>query len=215
MLLTIAALLISYLVGSIPNAYLFGKLLKGIDIRTVGSGNVGATNALRALGKRAGITVLLLDILKGFATVIFLGNFFSDKALWLPVQNLRILMGLACICGHNWTIFLQFKGGKGIATAFGVLIGISLKISGLSSVLGLLILVWFFVFFAFRIVSLASICSAIALPVFSFLFNLPRFFIYLSLLLCGFVILRHKANLIRIFQGQEPRLYFKKSTHKS
>ncbi|PIQ87666.1 MAG: acyl-phosphate glycerol 3-phosphate acyltransferase [Candidatus Omnitrophica bacterium CG11_big_fil_rev_8_21_14_0_20_43_6] len=211
MLMTVVASLISYLIGSIPTAYLFGRAQKGIDIRTVGSGNVGATNALRALGKRAGITVLLLDILKGLVTVVFLGNFFADQALWLPDQNLRILMGLACICGHNWTVFLQFKGGKGIATTFGVLIGFSLKISGLGQVLGLLILVWFVVFFAFRIVSLASICSAIALPVFSFLFKLPWLFIYLSLLLCVFVIFRHKANLIRIFQGKEPCLYFKKS----
>jgi len=209
--MTVVASLISYLIGSIPTAYLFGRAQKGIDIRTVGSGNVGATNALRALGKRAGITVLLLDILKGLVTVVFLGNFFADQALWLPDQNLRILMGLACICGHNWTVFLQFKGGKGIATTFGVLIGFSLKISGLGQVLGLLILVWFVVFFAFRIVSLASICSAIALPVFSFLFKLPWLFIYLSLLLCVFVIFRHKANLIRIFQGKEPCLYFKKS----
>ena len=167
MILTVVALLASYLIGSIPTAYLFGKMLKGIDIRKVGSGNVGATNALRALGKGPAVTVLFLDILKGFAVVVFLGNFFWDKPVLLQTQNLRILMGLACICGHNWTIFLQFKGGKGIATTFGVLLAISLKIAGLNSVIGLLILIWFIVFFVFRTVSLASICSAIALPVFS------------------------------------------------
>ena len=211
MVLTAAALLVSYLIGSLPTAYLFGKALKGIDIRKVGSGNVGATNALRALGKGPAVLVLLLDILKGFAVVVFLGNFFWDKPALLQAQNLRILMGLSCICGHNWPIFLQFKGGKGIAASFGVLAGLSLKIAGLNSVIGLLILIWFIVFFAFRIVSLASICSAIALVVFSLLFKLPMMLIYLSLLLCVFVIIRHKANLVRIFQGQEPRLYFKKS----
>jgi len=209
MLLTVVALLVSYLVGSIPTAYIFGRILKGIDIRKVGSGNVGATNALRALGKGAGITVLFLDILKGFAVVVFLGNFFTDKPILLQIQNLRILMGLFCICGHNWTIFLQFRGGKGIATTFGVLLGLSLKIPGLNLVIGLLILTWFIVFLLFRIVSLASICCAIALVVFSFLLKLPTTLINLSLLLCVFVIIRHKANLIRIFQGKEPRLYFK------
>ena len=213
MLLTVVALLISYLVGSIPTAYLFGKMLKGIDIRKVGSGNVGATNALRALGKGPGVAVLLIDILKGFLVVVFLASFFENKPVLLSNQALSIFMGLACICGHNWTIFLQFKGGKGIATTFGVLIGLAFKIPGLNSVIGLLILTWFTIFLIFRMVSLASICCAIALPVFSFLLKLPLMLIYLSLLLCVFVIIRHKANLARIFRGQEPRLYFKKSPH--
>jgi len=213
MLLTIAALLISYLIGSLPTAYLFGRILKRIDIRKVGSGNVGATNALRVLGKGPGIAVLLIDILKGFLTVVFLGNFFGNKAALLSSQDLSIFMGLACICGHNWTIFLQFKGGKGIATTFGVLLGLALKIPGLNSVIGLLILAWFTVFLLFRIVSLASICCAIALPVFTLIFKLPPMLIYLSFLLCIFVIIRHKANLVRIFRGREPRLYFKKPSN--
>jgi len=212
MLLTIIALLISYLIGAIPTAYIFGKVLKGIDIRKVGSGNVGATNALRVLGKGAGISVLILDILKGFVVVVFLGSYFAAKPVLLSQQNLCILMGLFCICGHNWTVFLQFKGGKGIATTFGALLGLSLKIAGLKFVIALLILVWFIVFFCFRIVSLASICSAVAFPVFSFLFKQSLLFIYLSLLLSVFVLIRHKANLVRIFQGKEPRLYFKKQS---
>jgi len=210
MILIITALLISYLIGSIPTAYIFGKMLKGIDIRKVGSGNVGATNALRVLGKGPGISVLLLDIFKGFLVIVFLGDYFTAKVALLESHNLRILMGLACICGHNWTIFLRFRGGKGIATTFGVLLGLALKIPGLNLVIGLLVLVWFIVFFVFRIVSLASILSAIALPVFSFVFKLPLFFTSLSLLLCVFVIIRHKSNLIRIFKGKEPHLYFKK-----
>jgi len=211
MLLTIIALLASYLIGSIPTAYLFGRMLKGIDIRQAGSGNVGATNALRVLGKGAGIAVLLLDIFKGFAVVVFLGSYFADKPVWLPKQNLCILMGLCCICGHNWTIFLQFKGGKGIATTFGVLLGLGLIVTGLNLVIGLLILVWFLVFFSFRMVSLASICSAVAFPVFTYLLKQSGMLICLSLLLSIFVVIRHKANLIRILQGKEPRLYFKKS----
>ncbi|MCX5694458.1 MAG: glycerol-3-phosphate 1-O-acyltransferase PlsY [Candidatus Omnitrophica bacterium] len=213
MLLTIVALLVSYFIGSIPTAYIFGRVLKGIDIRKVGSGNVGATNALRVLGKVPGVIVLILDILKGFLVVFFLGNYFVDKPVLLQTQNMRIAMGLFCICGHNWTVFLQFKGGKGIATTFGVLLGLSLKVPGLNSVIGLLILVWFIVFCIFRIVSLASICSAVFFPVFSVLFRLPLTFISLSLLLFIFVIIRHKENLRRIIQGKEPRLYFKKTTN--
>ena len=210
MLWTIAALLASYLLGSIPTAYIFGKILKGIDIRKVGSGNVGATNALRALGRGPGIAVLILDILKGFVAVIILGSYFAGKSSFLPAQNLFIIIGLACICGHNWTVFLQFKGGKGIATTFGVLLGLSLKVPGLNIVLGLVILIWLIVFISFKIVSLASILSAVALPILALLFKQSLELVLLSLLLCIFVIIRHKVNLQRLFQGQEPRLYFKK-----
>ena len=211
MLWIIVALLASYFLGSIPTAYLFGKVLKGIDIRKVGSGNVGATNAMRALGRGPGVVVLVLDILKGFITVIFLGNYFADKITLLQAQNLFILMGLCCICGHNWTVFLQFKGGKGIATTFGVLLGLAFKVSGLNIVIELIILIWFIVFFSFRMVSLASISAAVALPTLSLFFRQPLGLVLVSFLLCIFVIFRHKPNLERIFQGKEPRLYFKKS----
>ena len=212
MLWTIAALLVSYLLGSIPTAYLFGRALKGIDIRKVGSGNVGATNAMRALGKWPGITVLLLDILKGVAAVIFLGNYFANKPVLFPEQNLRILMGLCCICGHNWTLFLQFKGGKGIATSLGVFLALSMKIAGLNIVIGLLVLTWFSVFIISRVVSLSSIVSAIAMPIFCFLFKQPVPVLALSLLLSVFVIIRHKTNLARILKGEEPRLIFKEKS---
>lgn len=209
MLWTVTALLASYLLGSIPTAYLFGRMLKGIDIRKVGSGNVGATNAMRALGKGPGIMVLALDILKGLFAVVFLGNYFADKPVLWQAQNLRIFMGLCCICGHNWTIFLRFKGGKGIATSFGVLLGLALKINGLNIIIGILILTWLTVFFTSRIVSLSSIIAALALPASCVFFSLPGPMIAISLVLCVFVIIRHKANLQRIFQGKEPRLYFK------
>ena len=211
MLLTIVALLASYLLGSLPTAYLFGKALKGIDIRKVGSGNVGATNALRVLGKGPGTIVLIIDILKGLIVVSFLGDYFAGKEILWQVQNLRIIMGLCCICGHNWTIFLQFKGGKGIATSLGVLLGLSLRINGLNVVIGLLIIIWFVVFFLFRIVSLASIITALGLPIFCIIFKQSNLMIWVALVLCIFVIIRHKANLARIFQGKEPRLHFKQT----
>ena len=206
MLWTSIALLASYLLGSLPTAYLFGKMLKGIDIRKVGSGNVGATNAIRALGKGPGITVLIIDILKGLIVVSFLGDYFAHREILLQAQNLRIIMGLCCICGHNWTIFLQFKGGKGIATSLGVLLGLALRINGLNIVIGVLIIIWFTIFLLSRIVSLASIIAAIGLPIFCIIFKQSCLMIGVALILCIFVIIRHKANLVRIFQGQEPRL---------
>jgi len=211
MLPTIIALLASYLIGSIPTAFLFGKFLKGIDIRKEGSGNVGATNALRVLGKKAGITVLILDILKGLVVVSFLGDFFLSKELLYPAQNLRIIMGLTCICGHNWTIFLRFRGGKGIATSLGVLLGLALRINGLYIVIGILVFIWFFVFFLSKIVSLASIIAAIGLPIACIFLKQSRLMISVASLLCVFVIIRHRANLVRIFHGKEPRLSFNKS----
>jgi len=210
MLWIIIGIITSYLVGSIPTAYIFGRLLKGIDIREHGSGNVGATNALRVLGKKTGITVLLLDIFKGFFTVVFIGNFVLLNTRIIPDDSLRVLLGIACICGHNWTVFLNFRGGKGIASTFGALIGLGLTISSLKLVLGLLILTWLLVFLILGIVSIASIITAIALPVFVFLFSPRPVLIFTSLLLCAFVIIRHKSNIKRFLKGEEKRLSWRK-----
>lgn len=207
----ILGIFISYLIGSMPTAYIFGRLLKGIDIRNFGSGNVGATNALRVLGKGAGITVLVIDILKGFLAVVFLGDLVVLKVTFIPEETLRLILGLCCILGHNWTIFLRFKGGKGIATTFGVLLGLAIKIAGLKSILGLVILTWILIFVIARIVSVASVLTAISLPVYMIIFKQSNALILLSVLLCIIVILRHKSNLKRAFQGKEPRLTFKKS----
>ncbi len=207
MLWIILGITISYLLGSIPTAYIFGRLLKGIDIRRFGSGNIGATNALRVLGKGWGITVLLLDILKGFLAVVFLGDILALKTLFIPQDTLRIILGLICICGHNWTIFLNFKGGKGIATTLGVLLGLSVKIAGLKLVVGLLVLTWVIIFLLVRIVSFASVLTAIALPIYTTIFKQSKIVVFSSILLCIFALIRHKSNLKRIFQGKEPRLF--------
>jgi len=206
MLWIIPTILISYLIGSIPTAYIFGRLLKGIDIRKSGSGNVGAANALRVLGKPAGIAVLVLDILKGFAVVFFLGNIIAARITGISDITARLLLGFCCICGHNWTIFLRFKGGKGMATTLGVLLGLAVKAAGIKVVFALVILTWLVVFAISRIVSLASILSGIALPLYMFLLKQPRILIYSSVLLSILIILRHKSNLKRLFQGKEPRL---------
>jgi len=195
------------LIGSIPTAYLFGLWLKGVDIRKFGSGNVGATNALRVLGKIPGIIVLLLDILKGFLAVFYLIILIAPRVTFVNTQLLCIVFGLACIAGHNWTIFLRFKGGKGIATTLGVLIAMCFKVTGMNIVLFLLIVSWVIIFSVSRIVSLASVLTALVLPVYALIVGLPKSIIILSIVLSFFVILRHKANLKRLFKKEEPRLF--------
>jgi len=202
----ILGILFSYLIGSIPTAYIFGKVLRGIDIRKFGSGNIGATNALRVLGKKVGASVLILDLLKGFIPVVFIADILYLKVGILNEETLRIILGICCICGHNWTIFLKFKGGKGVATTLGVLLGLSIKITGLRFILFLMISTWVLAFIISRIVSIASIISALAFPVYTFIFKQSNTLKILSLLLSAFVIIRHKANLKRLFQGKESRI---------
>jgi len=205
MLWTVLGIIISYFIGSIPTAYIFGRLIKGVDIRKFGSGNVGATNAFRLLGKGWGITVLVLDILKGFLPVIFLYNILGPKVDLSP-ETFSILIGVSCICGHNWTIFLRFKGGKGVATTLGVFLGFSVIIPGLKIVLGLTILVWLVTFMIRRVISLASILAALSFPLFAVLFRQSPGLIFISILLAAFIIFRHQSNIKRIFAGKEPRL---------
>ena len=145
-------MIISYLIGSIPTAYLFGKITKNIDIRQHGSGNVGATNVFRVFGKGPGILVLVLDILKGVIAVALVPDI-----LGMTENFPRIFMSLAVVCGHNWTCFLQFKGGKGIATSLGVLIGLTIRIAVIRPVLLLTVLTWVISFLISGFVSLSSI----------------------------------------------------------
>jgi len=203
--------IISYVIGSIPTAYIFGQLLKGQDIRKFGSGNVGATNAFRMLGKGPGITVLVIDILKGFIAVALVGNIPFLKTSFISDELLRIILGLSCICGHNWTIFLGFKGGKGVATTFGVLLGLATQIAGLKLILALVILTWLIIFAITRIVSISSFACGVSLPVFTILFKQSFVMILLSLILSGLVVFRHRSNLKRFLEGKEPRLKFSKS----
>jgi glycerol-3-phosphate acyltransferase PlsY len=203
----IIGIIVSYFLGSVPTAYIFGRLLKGIDIRRFGSGNVGATNAMRLLGKGPGIVVLALDILKGVLAVVFVGDFVASRTTLLSAQTLRIILGVACISGHNWSIFLRFKGGKGVATALGVLLGLALKIAGLWKIVGVVILIWLLVFLITRIVSAASVIAGISLPLCMVFFRQTQLLVLLSTILCAFLLFRHKANLKRILQGKEPRIF--------
>lgn len=206
MLLIIAGLILSYLLGSIPTAYIFVRLLKGADIRKIGSGNVGATNAMRVLGKGMGILVLFLDVLKGFIAAVFLADLILVRSE-INAELPRILIGLACISGHNWTVFLQFKGGKGIATSLGVLLGLGLRVAGLNAVLGLTVATWLAVFILTRIVSLSSVLAGIFLPVYTAFFRLSTPILITNIVLAAFVVIRHRSNLTRLFQGKETRLF--------
>lgn len=206
----IIGIIASYLIGSIPTAYIFVRLIKGVDVRKVGSGNVGATNASRILGKKLGILVLLLDVLKGFVVVFFLGDFLAPKINLISPDALRVILGFVAICGHNWTVFLNFKGGKGVATTLGVLVALAFKIPGVNIALGLIILSWVIVFIIFRIVSLASIIGAVLFPIFVLIFNHTVFVSVIATILAIFIVLRHKSNIQRLLQGKESRISFKR-----
>ena len=179
--------LVSYMIGSVPTGFLWAKA-RGIDIRTIGSGNIGATNVMRALGKGPGIIVLLIDAAKGFLPVFLVKG---------QGTGLQIICCIAVIAGHNWTCWLKFKGGKGVATTAGAMLAI-LPIPFLCG-----LAVWSMVFGLSRYVSLASICGAVALPVVTW-FRQPDFF-WLTALLSVIMIYKHKPNIQRLLAGTENR----------
>ena len=216
--------LAAYLLGSIPFGYLMAKA-KGIDIRSVGSGNIGATNAMRVLGKPAGIAVLLLDAAKGFAAVawltpmifnqfdIWLHHHFSGSSDYFQYQSVElqtrffVLAGVSAVLGHNYTCWLKFKGGKGIATTAGVYLALApwaLLIALVVFILALLVS---------RIVSVASMSAAVALPVAVWVMPPHNYFLGLVTTALGaLAIYKHKANLKRLLAGTENRLGQKKET---
>ncbi|MDD5291888.1 MAG: glycerol-3-phosphate 1-O-acyltransferase PlsY [Candidatus Omnitrophica bacterium] len=204
----ITALLSSYIIGSIPFAFLLAKFLKNTDLRKVGSGNIGATNLARALGYKIGSIGLLLDVAKGIIPVVYLANF-TQQPPGISQDSLRLILGLASICGHNWTIFLNFKGGKGIATSLGVLIGLSLKNILIAKAVFILGLIWFITLFIWGYVSLASIIVSLSLPVFFYIFKLDKTLICFSIIISIFAILRHKSNIRRLLQHKENRFNIK------
>lgn len=194
-------IIISYLIGAIPTAYIFGKLYKGIDIRQHGSGNVGATNVFRVLGKWPGTVVLLLDIFKGIIPIVFVANFFGATGIW-P----RIILGIVAICGHNWTVFLKFKGGKGVATTLGVLIGFTIEVASIRPVLALTVLSFFICLVLSRYVSLSSIFAALVLPILMVTTAQPFELTVMSIIFCLFVVIRHRPNIKRLLSGNESKV---------
>ena len=196
----VLSLITAYLIGSIPTAFIFGKIYRGIDIRQYGSGNIGATNVFRVLGKVPGIIVLVVDVAKGVVATALVADIFGlDRII------LYVLLGLAVVSGHNWTIFLQFKGGKGMATSLGVLIGLTVKIALLRPVLILSVIVWLVVFLSSGYVSLASLAAAVCLPFLMVVLTGSFELIILGIVFTVFVVLRHRPNIRRLLLKEEHR----------
>jgi len=188
--------LTGYLIGSTPFGYLAGKL-RGIDIREHGSGNIGATNVLRTLGKPIGIVVLILDVLKGVVPVL-IAKQYSDSSL------IHIITAFATIMGHNYTVWLRFKGGKGIATSAGALLPLIMIPLGIATV------IWAGLFFITRYVSVASIGAALTIPIATGVhlrmqdnWNTPMF--AFTLILAILAIWKHRGNIRKLCNGTENR----------
>jgi acyl phosphate:glycerol-3-phosphate acyltransferase len=209
---SVVGLAIAYLFGSTPTGYLAGKLLKGIDIREHGSKSIGATNVLRTLGKWPALVVLLIDVLKGAAAIVFARWFYPwlyalpsvtpptalDLQTWTPWAV--CLAGLAVLMGHSRSIWLNFTGGKSAATGLGVLLAISSPVGlGAATVFGVVLAI-------FRIVSLGSMLAALA--AITLVWALEQPLPYRLLVMAGgiYVIARHRANIQRLLAGTEPRL---------
>ena len=192
----------SYLLGSIPAGYIAGRLC-GIDIRTQGSGNIGATNALRVLGKPWGYAVFLFDFLKGLIPVLLADCWSSQIGTIHPASALGALAALCLLLGHSFPVWLGFRGGKGIASSAGVMVGL-FPIAFLVS-LG----VWLLVLSISRIVSLASIAAAVALPMtVTILFMRHQsdwLALMVSILMCLLAVWRHRSIIARLRAGTEPR----------
>jgi len=200
--------LTAYLLGSIPTGFLVAKA-RGTDIRTIGSGNIGATNVFRYLGTKAGVSVLLVDALKGWLAVAVLAGLFANSfhgsADLDARERLEIIAGLSAILGHNYTRWLHFKGGKGIATSAGVLVG--LVPGALLIILG----VWIVVFALSRYVSLASITASFVLPFATWITGHTPTMIAITAAMTALAIFKHKSNISRLFNGTENRFAFKKT----
>lgn len=193
----------AYLVGSIPTGFLVAKA-KGIDIRAVGSGNIGATNAFRVLGKGLGSFVLFFDAFKGWSAVMLLVPMISGLNLCEDCEAVRLLAGLAAVIGHNYTCWLKFKGGKGISTSAGVLL------AWMPPVLLTILAVWIVTFYASKYVSMASIAAATALPISARVWGYSWTLFGVSMCLAVLAIYKHKPNIQRLMAGTENRFSSKK-----
>lgn len=202
--MTIALLLVAaYLLGAFPSSYVVGRLLRGIDLREHGSGNLGATNAYRVLGWKAATPVFMLDILKGWFPTFFFARW-DGAADW----RWALAYGAAAIVGHVFSIYVRFKGGKGVATGAGVFIALA----PLAVLIGLG--VWIVLLYITGTVSIASIAAAVVLPLAIWLLGAPAIVLSLALALSAFVIYAHRANIRRLLRGEEPSFKTRKTGDK-
>jgi glycerol-3-phosphate acyltransferase PlsY len=198
--LQISILILAYLIGSIPSAVWIGKIFYGVDVREYGSGNAGATNTFRVLGKKAGIPVLVMDILKGFAAVQL--AYFSELVPGsVQFVNLQLVFGVASLFGHLFPVFASFKGGKGIATLLGIILAVH-PCAALVS-----IAVFLIVFLISKYVSLGSITAAITFPIVVivvFKTQIPSLVIF-SMVIAVLVLITHRKNIERLLRREESK----------
>lgn len=190
-------LLYSYLLGAIPFGYLVSHFRYHIDIREKGSGNIGATNVVRVIGFLPGFIVLILDAFKGYLSI---------KITQLYGPQYIYISGLMAIIGHCWPIYLKFKGGKGVATTIGVLLGLN------PLYLVYIIMIFLSVFVITRIVSVSSLLSAIGLPLVVYFKHQDLQIVYMLCIYSIIIICRHKANISRLLQGKEKKISFRKKS---
>jgi len=202
MLSVAITIVLSFLLGSFPTGYLVGKI-RGVDIRKTGSGNIGATNVFRILGKKWGIFVLIVDVLKGWLACYCLPGLVQS---WLNVQEdgvlLKIVASLAVVSGHNFSPWLGFRGGKGIVTSAGIILGL------MPNALGLSLILWLSVFLISRYVSFASVVTAVFLPLAVWYTQRSLPMIFFAAAIGGMAVFRHKKNIQRLIQGTENRFEF-------
>ena len=199
----VTGLSLSYLIGAIPTAYILTRALSGKDIRNLGSGNVGATNALRVLGKLPGIIILAADVLKGVVAVTILASLISLK-ITLPVELIRALFGISAVSGHIFNVFLKFKGGKGVATSAGVILGIAPQALFAGAIFFTIIVA------VTKYVSLGSIVSSVIIPFFLLWTHSHYSYVVLSAVLCVIIVAKHKSNIKRLLCGRERKVFEKK-----
>ena len=199
-MMIVLMLILSYLIGAIPNGYVIGKVFFKKDIREFGSGNTGATNSFRVLGKPAGFIVTFLDIFKGFITVFF-PLWFSVHAQG-PISTFfthGLIVGIFAIIGHVYPIYLKFKGGKAVATSAGVVLGVN------PILLLILAVIFFGILYLTKYVSLSSIIAAISCVLGSLIIH-DYILFGMSAFVSIILIFRHRSNIIRIFKGEEPKI---------
>lgn len=199
-LITVVAALVAYFLGSFPTSFLIGKAVKGVDIREHGSGNAGATNVARVVGKWPGLVVLLVDIAKGWVSAGPLALWGQQAGVSLSPETAQAVFGLCAVCGHIWSPFLNFQGGKGVATSAGVLLGLSPALAAIA------VAIWGATAAATRYVSVSSIAAVTAMPLVMAMAGRPMSWIIVSALLCVLVVAKHRTNLVRLLRGEEHRL---------
>lgn len=202
-------ILFSYLLGSIPTSIIASKVLKGIDIRKHGSGNAGATNVFRVMGWKIGLAVLLIDMAKGYIPTVLFYKLGMSGLDW-PSINIQILAGISAIFGHIWTVFAGFRGGKGVGTGAGMLIGLA----PFAVLIGLIVFV--IVVAASRFVSLGSILASLSVPITVYLQNqsadtFPIQLFILSLFVPALIFYTHRKNIQRLLKGEESKIQFGKN----